>query len=170
MGCDPMGQVHSEKRTIREMSMSPSGQVTKVGLAFVRNERVLLVRKRGGKSFILPGGKPEGVEDDVQTLNRELREELGCEVTEASFEGVFYDAAADLRGTRVSVRLYTGRLQGQPTPSAEIEEARWFSLRSTPMRPVAPSLLNSILPHLRQLAGLPSTALTIAQSRSAALS
>ena len=148
--------------------MSPPGEITKVGLAFVRNGRVLLVRKRGGKSFILPGGKPEAMEDDVQTLSRELREELGCEVSEARFEGVFHDAAADLRGTHVSVRLYVGNLQGRPTPSAEIEEARWFSLRSTPVRRVAPSLLNSILPHLRLLAGLSSAALTTSRSKIAA--
>jgi 8-oxo-dGTP diphosphatase len=54
--------------------------ITKVGLAVIKADHLLLVRKRGTISYILPGGKPERGEDDVAALCREIDEELGCRV------------------------------------------------------------------------------------------
>jgi 8-oxo-dGTP diphosphatase len=53
--------------------------IHKVGLAVVSGDRLLVVRKRGTGTFILPGGKPEGSEGDLATLAREVDEELGCD-------------------------------------------------------------------------------------------
>ena len=55
--------------------------------AVIRDElgRVLLVRKRGAAVFQQPGGKRDpGDADDVATLARELREELGVAVVDGS--------------------------------------------------------------------------------------
>ncbi|HEX7946094.1 MAG TPA: NUDIX domain-containing protein, partial [Phenylobacterium sp.] len=49
--------------------------------------RLLTVRKRGTQRFMLPGGKREPGEDDAEALARELREELGVEVTAAALLG-----------------------------------------------------------------------------------
>lgn len=123
--------------------------VQKVGLAAIQHGCVLLVRKRGGSLFILPGGKPEANEDDMQTLSRELREELGCAVRRPCFEHTFTDHAAELHNTMVVVRLYAGELVGDPEPAAEIEEMAWLDLHASWSLPVAPSLSNYILPYLR---------------------
>ena len=45
-------------------------EITKIGLAVMDGERVLLVKKRGSDFLILPGGKPEKNETDAQTLSR----------------------------------------------------------------------------------------------------
>src|SRR5579872_607731 len=102
--------------------MAESKALQKVGLAMIKEDHLLVVRKRGTKTFILPGGKHEGRENDLQALRRELHEELGCRLKNARFEGSFTDTAADLFDTIITVRLYAGVLSGEPHPASEIEE------------------------------------------------
>jgi 8-oxo-dGTP diphosphatase len=121
----------------------------KIGLAMIKEDSLLVVRKRGTVCFILPGGKPEGRENDLEALRRELREELGCVLVAPRFAGAFTDKAADLRNTVVTVRLYAGRLRGEPQPASEIEELAWVKLTEPVELPLAPSITNKILPYLR---------------------
>jgi 8-oxo-dGTP diphosphatase len=127
--------------------------VLKVGLAVIRNGKLLLVRKRGLEHLILPGGKPEAGESEIEVLHREIREELGCGVREQAFEGCFSDVAAGNHGLLVTVMLYLGELVGDPVPKSEIRQLEWINLFSPVRTQVAPSLLNGILPHLRSLSG-----------------
>ena len=99
-------------------------------------------------TFILPGGKPEGQERDLEALQREVKEELGCTVTGAYYEGAFTESAADMVNTLVTVRLYAGKLRGQPQPASEIEELAWVSISEPCDLPLAPSISNKIIPHL----------------------
>jgi 8-oxo-dGTP pyrophosphatase MutT (NUDIX family) len=75
-------------------------EITKIGLAVMDGDRVLLVKKRGSEYLILPGGKPEKNETDTQTLSRELDEELGCRLVpdQLTFLGTFSDEAAGMPG------------------------------------------------------------------------
>lgn len=124
--------------------------ITKIGLAVLDAHKVLLVRKRGSDLYILPGGKPEGDEDDLSALRREIDEELGCGLSGDGLEflGEFTDRVAGTLSTTVTVRLYVGVLTGDPRPMAEIEELHWFSPSDDVTQRVAPSLENQILPYL----------------------
>jgi 8-oxo-dGTP diphosphatase len=130
--------------------MSSYREIVKIGLAVTDGERLLLVRKRGGRSYILPGGKPEHGEDDFQALAREIEEELGCGIIASSvcYLGSFSDIAADLENTVVTVRLYAARLAGTPTPTSEIEQLEWFNPDLVNRITLAPSLQNQIVPFL----------------------
>lgn len=66
---------------------------------------------------------------------------------EPELVGVFRDAAGGAPDVDVEVTMHTGKLDGTPTPMAEIEEIRWVSL-DRPEVPVAPSLTNLIMPYL----------------------
>ena len=126
--------------------------IVKVGLAVVRECRILMVRKHSGPSFILPGGKPKSGEKDIDALERELDEELGCALETAEYLGDFSAPAADLVDTTVTVRLYRGEITGEPVAQAEIAELRWIDMTS-PEVSVAPSLSGKILPFLMLASG-----------------
>jgi 8-oxo-dGTP diphosphatase len=125
-------------------------KLRKIGLAVISDGRLLVVRKRGTSKFILPGGKPEKHEEDLDTLNREVSEELGCAVRLPLFEGEFTDVASELSDTVVTIRLYSGQLLGTAQAASEIEELVWIDLSGPSDTPLAPSLINKILPHLRK--------------------
>lgn len=112
------------------------------------NGRVLLVRKRGSTTFIQPGGKREPGEADLQTLSRELREELcvDLQATGARWLGCFEDEAVNEPGRRVRASVYQVCIVGQPRASAEIEELHWLPPEPPHAVPVAPLSARHILP------------------------
>jgi len=125
-------------------------EITKIGLALKDGDRVLLVKKRGSNFLILPGGKPEKSETDVQALSREIDEELGCfvPVDQLTFLGTFSDQAAGMPDVTVTIRLYAGSVVGTPVPQAEIDCLVWWTPTERNDSLLAPSLRNSILPFL----------------------
>jgi len=126
--------------------------INKVGLLVLRDDRLLLCRKSHDTSkLILPGGRIEAGESDLECLAREVREELGDVSLEAvEYLGTYQDRAAFDDPSIVKtlrIALYRGRLRGQPTPAAEIAELVWFGPDSD-RRDLTPILLNRILPDL----------------------
>lgn len=114
--------------------------------------RVLLVRKRGSATFIQPGGKREGGESALQTLARELREELGVRLHDGSAEllGTYEDYAVNEPGRRVRAEVYRVQVDGEPMPGAEIQELRWLDPAPPHPVPVAPLSAGHILPAHRR--------------------
>lgn len=95
------------------------------------NKKLLLVRKKGSTFYMLPGGKFEAGENVLQTLKRELREELNLQVQEANIEflGTHETDAVNEPNTRVHGSLCRINLPHTQvfTPQAEIEEVVWVS-------------------------------------------
>lgn len=125
-------------------------EILKIGLAITDARRLLVVRKKGTVRYILPGGKPESGEDDLQALVREIDEELGCRLDRntVAFLGCFSDLAAEMVNTTVTIRLYAAQLMETPHPRSEIEQIKWFSPDTDSDTLLAPSLQNKIVPFL----------------------
>jgi 8-oxo-dGTP diphosphatase len=110
--------------------------------------RLLTVRKRGTARFMLPGGKREPGEDDLAALARELSEELGVALALAQPLGRFEAPAANEPGATVRSSAYVVEITGEIAIQAEIEELLWVDPAAPPDVPIAPLLLEHILPAL----------------------
>ena len=97
----------------------------------VENGLILCARPRGRDIFYIPGGKREGAESDLQTLLREVSEELAVTLLpETVRHAATYEAeqpGAHPEGTVVRMSCYTGDYSGTLIPSSEIDELAWFS-------------------------------------------
>lgn len=121
----------------------------KVGLLAIRDNRILLCRKKHTTSLlILPGGCLEPGESPAECLGRELREELGeVQIHHLEYIGAYTDRAAGQPGKIVRIQLYRAELVGDAEPRSEIKELIWFGDRDDRAQ-LAPSLVNRILPDL----------------------
>lgn len=113
--------------------------------------RTLLVRKRGTKAFMQPGGKLAPGEDARQALTREVREELGCELAEGAEPlGTYRAAAANEENCVVEAQLFSVSLVGDIAPANEIDEALWLHPDEGAPLPLAPLTNDHVLPLIRR--------------------
>ncbi len=78
-------------------------------------------------ALLLPGGKREWDENDLQCLRREVREELSVELITPSLRYIqtFYGPAPN--GLPMKMACYEGGHRGTMKPSNEVEEIAWFT-------------------------------------------
>ncbi|MCO8164532.1 NUDIX domain-containing protein [Pseudomonas sp. 21LCFQ010] len=114
--------------------------------------RTLLVRKRGTRAFMQPGGKIEAGEPALQALMRELEEELALRIEpdQAVFLGELRAAAANEPGFEVRCQLFRVNCDHAVQPAAEIEEVQWVDARSSAALELAPLTRDQILPQYWQ--------------------
>lgn len=140
--------------------------VKKSAMVVIRDNKLLVVRKKGSRYYLMPGGKPEKGESAVDALRRELREEISCSVDDASltllghFEDFTQVAARRLcpveqsstwasdGKSRVAIDLFAGGIVGEPKPSSEIEELKWISAADSINPFLTPIVKTQIMPFL----------------------
>jgi 8-oxo-dGTP diphosphatase len=111
--------------------------------------RILLVRKRGTTKWMQAGGKPESGETPVDTIVRELLEELELVVDPRTLEplGRFETIAANEAGHALHADVFRLITAGPLRAAAEIDEAVWVKLdeaRALPLAPLAVELLGYV--------------------------
>jgi 8-oxo-dGTP diphosphatase len=119
-----------------------------VAAAVLDDDRVLLVSKRQAPDvFYLPGGKPEADEEPLETLARELAEELGVAIVGSEPFGLVSDEAA-LERTAMEMQVYLVRVAGAVSPRAEIAGLAWVGADGECPGHLAPAIRNHVLPQL----------------------
>jgi 8-oxo-dGTP diphosphatase len=109
--------------------------IDKIAWLELTEGRILSTRSKGKDVYYLPGGKREPGESDVDTLVREVREELTVSIdpATAAHEGTFTaQAHGHPPGVAVQMTCYSAQYQGVPTASSEIAEVRWLSYADRP--------------------------------------
>ena len=119
--------------------------VDTVAWVHLENGRILCARPRGKDVFYIPGGKREGAESDLQTLLREIAEELtvallpGTVIHLGTYEAVQPPGHPD--AVRVRMSCYAAGYSGTLAASSEIDELAWFCYADRPRVPAVDQLL-----------------------------
>lgn len=107
--------------------------IKKIALAIFKDKKILLVRShKQEKVFYTLGGKVEDRESDVECIKREVKEEIGCDIFEKSIRFLveFEDIAHGKQDSILHIKLYEGKLIGEPKPLSEIAEIKYFDSQS----------------------------------------
>ena len=119
--------------------------VDTVAWVHLENGRILCARPRGQDIFYIPGGKREGAETDLQTLLREIAEELTVALLPETVThlGTYeaYQPPGQPGGAVVRMSCYAGGYSGTLAASGEIAELAWFGYADRPGVPLVDQLL-----------------------------
>jgi 8-oxo-dGTP diphosphatase len=100
--------------------------------------------------WLMPGGGIEPNETIEESVAREIREELGCETDMESFlfVGEYEALAAGYADKRVNIKLYSGKIIGDPVPSSEIVAIGWIGKEDRENQEVSEIIREHIIPDL----------------------
>ena len=102
--------------------------IDKVGGIIIKNKKVLVVRKKTKENFpefIIPGGKREIGETDVETLQPEIQEEVNLKVVKAEYVDEYEDIAI-FEKIPIVVKVYLCEVEGEVNIDNEIKEFCWI--------------------------------------------
>ncbi len=105
------------------------------------NGRILCARPRGKDVFYIPGGKREGAESDLETLRREVSEELTVALLPGTERHVGTYQARQPDGLVVRMSCYAAGYSGTLAASSEIDELAWFGYADRARVPPVDQLL-----------------------------
>lgn len=118
-------------------------EITACGAVIVDAQRRVFVARRGGGKdaaaaghWEFPGGKPEAGETHEEALRREIREELGAEISvgQRLATGSFAQPSR-----KVTVHFFAARLTGGEPRLTEHTAMRWVSVAELPALDFAPA-------------------------------
>ena len=107
------------------------GVIDKVAFLYLKDRKILSTRSKGKDKYYIPGGKREAGETDIETLVREVKEELSVDIIESSakFYGVFEaQAHGKAEGVVVKMTCYTAEYTGELKADSEIAEIVWLTM------------------------------------------
>lgn len=113
--------------------------IDKVAFLYLQDGKILSTRSKGKDKYYIPGGKREAGESDIETLVREVKEELSVDIIESSAKlyGVFEaQAHGKAEGVIVKMTCYTAEFTGELKADSEIAEIVW--LTTADMEAVSP--------------------------------
>lgn len=107
-------------------------EIDKIALIKIENGKILSTKSKGKNKYYIPGGKRENNETDVQTLIREIKEELSVDIIKESIEYIgTFKAQSDgaMEGIIVKMTCYKANYIGDLKEDNEIEEIRWLNFK-----------------------------------------
>jgi len=123
----------------------PETPIPGVAAIVLDDDRVLLVRRGREPAkgrWSLPGGVIELGERSAEAVVREVREETGVEVEPirvvAIYDPIVRDEEGKVRFHYILLEYLCRPIRGEPKPSSDVLDARWFHLRELAYIDISP--------------------------------
>ena len=97
---------------------------------------------------MLPGGKYEGTENDIEALSRELRERAKCNYFKNGIFGDYEDISM-LENEKLFLRTYITEINGEPHPDNEIHNVKWIPIHANCNTEIGSGIAKFVIPKLR---------------------
>ncbi|WEU41009.1 MAG: NUDIX hydrolase [Candidatus Odinarchaeum yellowstonii] len=114
----------------------PSQPVIGVGVVIMKDERILLVKRRnepGKGKWAIPGGVVQVGERLESAAIREIKEETNLKVTLGDVAGVFdyieYDERGAIKFHYIIIDFFANSVEGTPQPSSDVEDLTWIDFK-----------------------------------------
>ena len=106
--------------------------IDKLAWIYIKDKKILSTLSKGKDKYYIPGGKRENYENDVETLTREIKEELMVDLNldTLKYYGVFKaQAHGRSEGTIVKMSCYFANYVGTLKADSEISEIVWLNYK-----------------------------------------
>lgn len=103
--------------------------IDKIAFIYLADGKILSTRSKGKDKYYVPGGKRDGNESDIDTLIREVKEELTVDIITdtVKFYGIFEaQAHGKAEGILVKMTCFTAKFSGDLVADSEIAEVVWL--------------------------------------------
>jgi len=111
-------------------------KIDKIAWVCIQNKKVLGTLSKGKDKYYVPGGKREAGETDLETLIREVKEELTVDIDAPAvryYETFEDEAHGKPKGTIVKMTCYTAEYEGELKANNEIEKFEWLRFEDIDM-------------------------------------
>lgn len=105
-------------------------EIDKLAWLYLKDKKLLGARSHNRNIYYIPGGKREPGESDIETLIREIKEELSVDLIPSSikYAETFKDQAhGKPKGQLVKITCYFADFTGTIKANTEVEEVLWLS-------------------------------------------
>lgn len=103
--------------------------IDKIAWIYIKDKKILSTLSKGKDTYYIPGGKRENFENDVETLTREIKEELSVDILMDSIKyyGTFKaQAHGKKEGIVVKMSCYMADFKGVLKEDSEIDKIVWL--------------------------------------------
>ena len=105
--------------------------IDKIAWIHTKDGKILSTLSKGKSTYYIPGGKREGDETDLETLVREVKEELDVDIVLDTVEYLgIYEAQSDgdAEGVKIIMTSYIGDYVGELKARSEIDRFEWHTM------------------------------------------
>ena len=119
----------------------------------IKDRKLLVMREKGQRLFLLPGGGLEAGEKPETACIRELGEELGVKIDHSRLKKfkTFIGPDKGRKYCRVMATFFISGMHDELTPGREIEELKWLESNNSEALHLELILRNQVIPELKLL-------------------